>query len=361
MSLTIEGVRSIITYYQSDIPTNISEGDIWFNSSNGNIAKYENGKWFSIKGTFVNGEFGYIMGGTPISTWLSFIQKIAFPFNSGTATNVGNLTASMWGGGVCNSSNYGYLLGGYMANLLSSTIQRITFPFNSGSSTNVGNLTKSKYLGASCNSSNYGYSLGGLINQSTIYTTNIDRITFPFDSGTSSIVGNLNYSKLLLGGCNSSNHGFTFGGINNSGITNLSEIERISFPFNSGTSSQVGNLSYSGSYAASCNSTTYGFNYANYAYNNINFSTISRITFPFNSGTASNVGNLTVSKWGSSGCNSTNYGFCIGGYQVSVSVSTIERFSFPFDSGSSSVVGYMSCNAMHVSTCDETDFITQFI
>ena len=68
----------------------------------------------------------------------------------------------------------------------------------------------------------------------------IERLVFPF-SGTSVTAGNINTSRYNGAGVNSTVHGFVMGGLP-SGSTRFSSIERITFPFTSGTSTSLGNL-----------------------------------------------------------------------------------------------------------------------
>jgi len=66
------------------------------------------------------------VGGTESSS-LSYINRFQFPFNSGTANIIGNLSANYGKGvGANNCSIYGYVCGG-----ASSIIDRFQFPFNS--------------------------------------------------------------------------------------------------------------------------------------------------------------------------------------------------------------------------------------
>jgi len=89
---------------------------------------------------------------------------------------------------------------------------------------------------ASCNSSSYGYSMAG---DDGAKTHAVERLTFPFDTGTASIVGNLSRSKHEMAGHNCSTYGYVMGGIH---TTLSSQIERIAFPFDSGTAIIVGLL-----------------------------------------------------------------------------------------------------------------------
>ncbi len=47
--------------------------------------------------------------------------------------------------GCVNSTIYGYILGGWDGNNELSSIDRITFPFDSGTATHVGNLSDKRY------------------------------------------------------------------------------------------------------------------------------------------------------------------------------------------------------------------------
>ena len=201
-------------------------------------------------------EYGYAMGGVDGSNHFSTVDRIIFPFDSGTATHVGNLSGSRCATYGCNSSNYGYCMGGWdrsNSNYCFSTIDRITFPFDSGIATHVGNLSGGRSSAAGCNSSNYGYCMSGYDGSNRLST--IDRITFPFDSGTATYVGNLSGSRRNAAGCNSSNYGYSMGGY--SGSSNLSIIDRVTFPFNSGTATHVGNLSASRRAVAGCDGTDF--------------------------------------------------------------------------------------------------------
>jgi len=321
----------------------------------------------------VNGtgyEYGYSMGGlymdfnAGILEKYSTIDRITFPFDSGTATHVGNLSIAASTSGGFNSSNYGYAI---VSNVPSNNfgtvptiINRLTFPFNSGTATHVGNLYSGTVdPGGSCNSSNYGYMLGGhdYSGQSNNISY-IGRVTFPFNSGNAVHVGNLACQTNVVGSCNSSNYGYSMGRSGLHGGTG-SDIDRITFPFNSGTASHVGNLSrINVGTCGGCNSSNYGYCMGGADSNYNAFSNIDRITFPFNSGTASHVGNLSSNSGiENSGCNSSNYGY----HRINNSV---YRITFPFNSGTSVHVGNLTSRTYNTadsrSWCDGTDFVMLF-
>ena len=198
----------------------------------------------------------------------------------------------------------------------------------------------------------YGYNIGGY---DASYSSIIDRITFPFDSGTATHVGNLSDARYYVAGCNSSDYGYSMGG---NRASRLSTIDRIIFPFDSGTATHVGNLSGVTYNSAGCNSGNYGYCMGGYSINHL--STIDRITFPFDSGTASHVGNLSGARYDVAGCNSSDYGYCMGGYSNQL-ISIIDRIIFPFDSGTASHVGNLSGARHYVAGCDGTDFVNLFV
>jgi len=311
-------------------------------------------------------EYGYSMGGYNGSANLSTIDRITFPFDSGTAAHVGNLSGSRNKLTGCNSSNYGYTMSGWNGSANLSSIGRITFPFDSGTATHVGNLSGARYNPAGCNSSNYGYTMGGAYYNGSNWMcySIIDRITFPFDSGTATHVGNFNINfRCVLNGCNSSNYGYSMGGWNDDGLKNLSSIGRITFPFDSGTAIYVGNLSEFKHWVTSFNSANYGYCIGGTNLNNsyYYYSTIDRITFPFDSGTAAHVGNLSGSRNKLTGCNSSNYGYTMSGWNGSANLSSIGRITFPFDSGIATYVGNLSESKSGAAGCDGTDFVTLFV
>jgi len=256
-----------------------------------------------------------------------------------------------WGPG----SDYGYIVGGTLVGATGiSTIERISFPFDSGTASAVGNLYTAKWTHETkCNSSNHGYAMGGM-NATPSVLLSIDRISFPFDSGTASLVGNLNTSKHAGSGCNSSNYGYAMDGLGFGSIA-TSSINRITFPFDSGTASYVGNLSGTKYNATGCNSSNYGYCMGGFL--GISSSSINRITFPFDSGTASIVGNLSGSKQSSSSFNSSNYGYAIGGWNnTTIAISKIDRIAFPFDSGTASLVGNLTGSRGSSTGCNSSNY-----
>ncbi len=380
--MELKGIKGIDTFVQNTEPSTKYSGDVWIRPGKQSKLVWSRDKWNrpfwkDVVSKILWGagcEYGYVCGGLIYDESYinySIIDRITFPFDSGTASHVGNLSGSRYSGVGCNSSNYGFSLGGHTydsSHINYSTIDRITFPFDSGTASHVGSLSGSRYVGAGCNSSNYGYSLGGKIYvSSTNNFSIIDRITFPFDSGTATYVGNLNGSRSVRAGCNSSNYGYSLGGSTHFSSSNhFSIIDRITFPFDSGTASHVGNLSGSRNHGVGCNSSNYGFSLGGDIQDSshINYSIIDRITFPFDSGPASHVGNLSGSRYNEASCNSSNYSYSSGGKTYDSSTmyySIIDRITFPFDSGTATHVGNLSGSRFSGTGVDGTDFCTLFV
>ena len=202
--MELKGIKGITTFIQNTEPTNPSRGDVWVKPGHVSKKVYSRDKWnrsawLDMVSGAVYGpgsDYGYSLGGYDWGSHTS-IDRITFPFDSGTATHVGNVSSSRRYNAGCNSSNYGYSLGGD-DDLNHTIIDRITFPFDSGTATHVGNMSSSRRYNAGCNSSNYGYSLGADDNGNR---TSIDRITFPFDSGTATHVGNMSNTRYSNAAC----------------------------------------------------------------------------------------------------------------------------------------------------------------
>ena len=144
-------IRGINTFIQNSMPTSPQTGDVW--AKPGYSRKLIWGKdgwsrdmWQNVVSNVYWGpgcEYGYICGGN-YSNHTSTIDRITFPFDSGTASHTGNLSGTRQYSSACNSSNYGFICGGYDGNYF-STIDRITFPFDSGTASHTGNLSATRY------------------------------------------------------------------------------------------------------------------------------------------------------------------------------------------------------------------------
>ena len=245
------GVKTIVTYTQSTTPASPLPGETWLKDYSLYVRDSTNTSWVLAKEISISSRgYGYIVGGDQL-----IIDRITYPFDSGTASAVAAVSATQYGQAAFNSSVYGYAAGGYYfyAGVISSYVERLTFPCNSGTSISVGVLSISTNDPVGFNSSNYGFACCGYNSGSTCFST-ISRLAFPFDSGTTTFIGFLTRSVRLLNGMNSALYGYTIGGLIGS---TSSFVERITFPFASGTASSVGILSRSTSRQACVDDTDF--------------------------------------------------------------------------------------------------------
>jgi hypothetical protein len=255
------------------------------------------------------------------------------------------------GGSSPTGGTYGYAFGSNQV----STIDRVAFPFDSGTASAMGSMTPSRYTCGGCNSSQHGFIMGGAVVGSGSEASSISRITFPFDSGNADDVGKLSGVRRTGGGCNSSEHGFCLGG-EPSNNTTTTIIDRFAFPHDSGNATHVGNLSAGMRVSAGFNSSSHGYSTGGQLDGAGIISTVDRIIFPFASGTASHVGNLTQATYAPSACNSSDHGFVCGGSLSSTYYSTVARMAFPFDSGTASSVGNLSNTKNYTSSFNSTEY-----
>jgi len=332
-------------------------GDTWFKPSTGGFKIFNSSlqAWLS-PGQTGGGIYGFSIGGYATSADTSDIQRIVFPFDSGVATRVGTLSVGVRGaGGGCNSSEHMFVIGGVTI----STIHKFAFPFDSGTAAVRGAWTPgARYYVGGFNSSAYGYGGGGY---GVSTESAVSRFAFPFDSGDSTNVGTLSYPLFSTSTVNSSSYGYWMNGRD---TADRSFVLRVAFPFDSGTVSSVGNMSNSCFGSSAANSSSHGYAMGGQETAGTSArSEIDRITFPFDSGTGSNVGTLASNRGNMRGaCNSVSHGYSFGGHDESnVDCSNIHRITFPFDSGVASAIGTLTTAISHNAHGDDTDFISQFI
>ena len=98
--------KTIYKYIQTTTPVSANVGEMWYNTSTGESKIYRGGNWSNAVGNWGPGsDFGYNMGGNN-SVFLSTVDRLTFPFNSGTASIVGNLSASKYGSACCDGTDF---------------------------------------------------------------------------------------------------------------------------------------------------------------------------------------------------------------------------------------------------------------
>jgi len=227
----------------------------------------------------------------------SYRNRFEFPFDDGTVAVEGYWSREMCNPIQCNSSEAGFV-GGSDACAGSasyySAIERYHFALDVGEV--VGALTQDPGSAwcAGVNASFYGFFPYG---DSEDFIMHIDRIEFPFSGGTTSRVASHDAQRYSQAGANSTRCGYLMGG---SGRTSV--ITRFEFPLDTGIVVAVGTLQEAIQGNGGCNSTTCGFavcgNWSDGVTAFIQRSDIERITFPFDSGTATIVASVTVARSG---------------------------------------------------------------
>jgi len=354
------GVRNVIRYIQDNEPTNQHVGDLWAKVGIKDCVRAWNGTaWLCVSESFsFNNPYGYAMGGIGGGQYLSSVDRIEFPFGSGSAITSGSLSGSRYNARGCNSSNYGYMLGGGGTSI--TKIDRLDLPFGDGLGVGVGDLDVGVLDSGACNSSNYGFAIGGWHNV-VVALSKVERITFPFDSGTATNT-EVNSIGIARNECfNSSEHGYSVGGIYYlTQYINTSKVSRLTFPFDAGPAvTQSGTLLAAKNWGISFNSSHYGYHCGGINVASITNKKVIRFTFPFSAGPAIDVGDLSDNRFGGAGCNSTNYGYCMGG-RTAVNKSIIDRLAFPFDSGTAINVGNLPLAKKNAGGMDGTDFVSLF-
>ena len=276
--------------------------------------------------SFQGSTSGYTSGGrTSPSPTLNIIDKFSFAPGAQNATDVGDLTVNMNGGGAGQSSSVsGYTSGGYPGTR-SSVIDK--FPFASdGNATDVGDLSSSRWYLSGQSSSANGYSAGGPGSNNVI-----DKFPFSSDANATD-VGDLTTGRYGSSGQSSSTHGYASGGFAPP-LTNI--IDK--FPFSSdANATDVGDLTIVKRYSAGQSSADEGFTSGGEAQAGPPYSASNVIDkFPFSSdANATDVGNLTIARGHVSGQSSTVNGYTTGGRlwqpfpTPPVAYNRIDRFPF---------------------------------
>ena len=121
-------------------------------------------KWISKFDNLVNTSEGGL-GGASIKYNITYLEckkwivdnLVDIDSKTKWYNNVGNLNSTRISSSCCNSSNYGYCIAGSNSGggAIYDIIERITFPFDSGTATNVGSNARSLYGCSSCDATDF--------------------------------------------------------------------------------------------------------------------------------------------------------------------------------------------------------------
>ena len=96
------------TFIQATTPSVAEPGDTWFNTTNLRTYIYRETEVWDDVGEVRNlgADYGYAASGFDGTNRVSIIDRITFPFNSGTASHVGNLSGSRGDDAGCDGTDF---------------------------------------------------------------------------------------------------------------------------------------------------------------------------------------------------------------------------------------------------------------
>ena len=229
-------------FYSGNVPAGTTIGKFPFAISSGTGTEVGN---VNTAKSFMAGhssnDNGFASGGqtSPSApTHTTDIEKFPFGISSGTATDVGDLSASTSRHSGQSSSTDGFKAGGGGPGNRISTIDKFPFSISSGTATDVGDLPAVRGNVAGVSSYNKGYAING-----QPFVDDIMMFPFAISSGTATDVGNLTLACSLSTGVSGINNGFKAGGIN-PGLTPTRNnvIDKFPYSITSGTATDAGDL-----------------------------------------------------------------------------------------------------------------------
>ena len=276
----------------------------------------------------------------PSSSSLLDIQNYPFSISSGTATDVGSLTAARSGHGGFSSSTNGIVAGGSVYPNTVSTIEKFPFFISGGTATSAGNLSSARgHTQGTSSTSSHGYATGGYAPPGNFYSTvqtTIDK--YPFASeGTATDVGDLALETRSASGQSSGTHGYTTSGTSNfpswpqPSASFVDDIQKYPFSISSGTAKIVGDIGTSRSGVSGASSDIRGYvSGGNYGSTS---GTLNISYFPFAIEVGNFQGNHTPpTLFEGAGSSSQTDGYRSGGRAVSPSTTggdtRIDKWSF---------------------------------
>ena len=107
---TLSGKKNIIKTVSETEPSNPNNGDLWYYG--GELKRRGDSAWAIISsGGVVGGpgsDYGYSLGGYDYGNG-SLIDRITFPFDSGTASHVGNMSSTRYYVGGVDGTDFSVL------------------------------------------------------------------------------------------------------------------------------------------------------------------------------------------------------------------------------------------------------------
>ena len=301
-------------------------------------------KWYGNRGLFLGGY---------TNTQTNIIDYVTI-WNTGNATDFGDLTAVRYGPASCSNGTRGLCGGGHDNSNATAQTDYIVIA-TTGNAVSQGDLTQARFAPAAVCDGSRGVFAGGDEPGGGAYVDTIDYFSVA-TTGNATDFGNLLSSgKKEAGGCSNSTRGLFGGGKRSDAIDEISYITIQT----SGNATVFGDLTEELRFLGACSSATRGLfgggSDANGTQNNVvNYVTIDT------TGNATDFGDLTVARRnlaatqngpeGGDGGANPERGIFGGGNVSGTNSNVIDRFSIP-TAGNASDFGDLTVARTDISAC----------
>jgi hypothetical protein len=276
---------------------------------------------------------GYFGGGqTP--TYLTTVDKFAFPGDTRSTLGTGLATARAGLVGFADSGVAGYFTAGYNGSGYQQSGDKFAFPSDTRST--LGNISVNRGgPAAMANSGVAGYVAGG-DNYPSGNNTSIDKFAFPSDTRTTLSATLTNATYVLGGMANTSVAGYIAGGLGSGGPWQT--VDKITFPGDTKSTLGTGLTTNTFGLTGFHNAGVAGYfagGEGGFGSSNL-LTTVDKFAFPADTKSTLGTGLATAKRYTGGNSNSAVAGY-IGGGETSASaqgITTVEKFAFPSDTRS---------------------------
>ena len=321
--------------------------------------------WFAVGNT----SYGWIAGGqeSPGNGGMSTVNRLDYSNDTATAAPRGTLTfeasSSYSSGASTGNLNYGWFTQGNFDSGSTSYIDRVDYSNDTGTASPRGNLSSPAGGGSATGNLDYGWFA---TNPGNANRTDIDRVDYSNDTPTASPKGKLSSNSKSRGATGNQSYGYFAGGGGPAPEYTRTSNERVDYSNDTATSSPKGPLYAGAAYISAASSRANGlpnvgsktvdkgadgFKVAGplgpaYGYFGGSFSpgqsSLKRIEFANDTATTAVKGSLTAVKGYARGMSSPAYGYLAGGYGPSTpspGITTIDRIDYSSDTDAATPKG----------------------
>jgi len=330
-----------------------------------------------------NKDYGWSNGGQYNRTR---VERITYANDTATASPKGNLPVPHGNHQSTGTQSLGYVAGGNQPSS-GTRIDRIDYSNDTAAASPKGNLVWIAYYGGGASASEngltavpppppvtsyiprmryvdsllegtgatqpaptqYGYFAGGMVGGQGIGSTTVDRLDFASDTTTASVRGSLNIQRNQGDGAGNMNHGYLFGGRNNTTV--VSSTERVDYANDTATASAKGNLAVISYFHATVGNNDFAYTGNHYTQNTGQIG-----KFDYSNDTATEVQfapyTFTPASYGYAACGNRSYGYFAGGsYQTHV-----RRVDYSNDNTVASPRGPLSAGSLYSAGVGNADY-----